>query len=438
MSKAFVHRDLPVRERYELNGDLIVKTMSTPGGDFRSSRWAAGPEDEPLRDRWLKSYLLAGKRERHAYTSKSVRTVELFCGPGGLALGFGEACQDLGTRLESEAVADTDAGAVSVFRANHGTKLDRRACALSATEIAEGSISLRGDRSAWKDEPYIIHEAWEPLVGKVDAVLAGPPCQGHSNLNNHSRRTDNRNKLYLTVPKVAIALGVDIVVIENVPAVVHDSSEVVAATRTLLRDAGYQVESGVVSAVRFGWPQTRQRFFMVARRSRRPLPIEEVQAAFDDGTRHDVMWAIDDLLKADMNDPLHVETELSEENRRRIDYLFDHDLFDLPLTERPECHQGGTTYNSVYGRLHPDRPAPTITTGFLTPGRGRYIHPVKRRTLTAREAARLQGFPDDYNFFPAPSSPPSRASLTKWIGDAVPMPLGYVAGISALGNGWTR
>ena len=74
--------------------------------------------------------------------------------------------------------------------------------------------------------------------------------------------------------------------------------------------------------------------------------------------------------------------ELSDANRRRIDWLFDNDAHDLPLSERPDCHRDGTTYNAVYGRLYPDRPAPTITTGFLTPGRGRYIHPTRRRVLT--------------------------------------------------------
>jgi len=73
-----------------------------------------------------------------------------------------------------------------------------------------------------------------------------------------------------------------------------------------------------------------------------------------------------------------------------------------------------------------------------TPGRGRYIHPSLRRTLTPWEAARLQGFPDIYDFFPDPKNPPTKLKITKWIGDAVPMPLGFAAGLSALGNGWTR
>ena len=83
--------------------------------------------------------------------------------------------------------------------------------------------------------------------------------------------------------------------------------------------------------------------------------------------------------------------------------FFEHDLYNLPNSERPDCHKDGTTYGSVYGRMFPDRPAPTITTGFMTPGRGRFIHPLLPRTLTPWEAARIQGFPDTYNFFPDPA-----------------------------------
>ena len=144
-------------------------------------------------------------------------------------------------------------------------------------------------------------------------------------------------------------------------------------------------------------------------------------------------WAIEDLEHAPVDGLMTPLVELSDENRRRIQWLFDNDAHDLALTERPECHQDGTTYNSVYGRLFTDRPAPTITSGFMTPGRGRYIHPTQMRTLTPREAARLQGFPDTYRFHPDESRPSSKAQLGKWIGDAVPMPLGHAAGLAVLG-----
>ena len=417
---------------YELDGRMIVKRLATPSGVSVTRRRSSSPSDADLRSGWLHSFLRGERTQLDTPALPPVRTAELFCGPGGLALGFGEACRELGSRLESEAAVDQDAGAVMVYASNHRTKVRT---VQSASALVDHSIRGAGNSARYSYEPEIVHPDWLPLVGKIDAVLAGPPCQGHSNLNNHTRRVDRRNDLYLTVPATAVALGADIVVIENVPAVVHDRSQVVATTERLLLDNGYSVTKGVLSAVKMGWPQTRQRFFMVGRRSAPPIDLADVQEALVDESRS-VLWAIEDLASRPFDDRLHLDVELSAENRRRIDYLFDHDLHDLPNSERPECHQDGTTYNSVYGRLYGDRPAPTITTGFLTPGRGRYIHPEERRTLTPWEAARLQGFPDTYDFFPDPKDMPSKLKLTKWIGDAVPMPLGYAAGISALGRGW--
>ncbi len=172
----------------------------------------------------------------------------------------------------------------------------------------------------------------------------------------------------------------------------------------------------------------------MARRDKAPLALSDVVEAFRTQPR-DLWWAISDLEDSPEDEFMNLRPNFSEENRQRIDWLFEHDTHDLDLDQRPDCHKDGTTYNSVYGRLYKDRPAPTITTGFLTPGRGRYIHPTRRRVLTPREAARLQGFPDTYDFSLPGGAVPSKLKLGKWIGDAVPMPLGYIAGLSALGPG---
>jgi DNA (cytosine-5)-methyltransferase 1 len=413
-------------------GDRVVRSISTPGSTTSSSRLVRSRSDR-LVDDYLRAYLQGVPAVVEGPLAAPVRTVELFCGPGGLAMGFSEACRELGGRFDSEVAVDQDEAAVEVYAANHRTKI-RKVC--TATEVVDYRVKGAGDAAAFRFTPEISHDL-EHLVGQVDAVIAGPPCQGHSNLNNRSRRTDRRNELYFTVPAAAIALEADIVVIENVPAVVHDRSQVVASTRHILEEAGYVVEQGVLSAGSMGWAQTRRRFFLVGRRSKPPIPLRDVELALADEARS-VMWAIGDLIDRPFDDRLHLEIALSDENRRRIDWLHTENKFDLPNDLRPDCHKDGTTYNAVYGRLHGDRPAPTITTGFLTPGRGRYIHPELRRTLTPLEAARLQGFPDTYDFFPDPRNPPNKLKLTKWIGDAVPMPLGFAAGLSALGNGWPR
>jgi DNA (cytosine-5)-methyltransferase 1 len=97
-------------------------------------------------------------------------------------------------------------------------------------------------------------------------------------------------------------------------------------------------------------------------------------------------------------------------------HLLDHDLYDLPNKERPECHRDNHSYKSMYGRLNWELPAQTITSGFGSIGQGRYMHPSRTRALTAHEAARLQGFPDYFDF----SAVARRADLATMIGNAVP------------------
>ena len=108
---------------------------------------------------------------------------------------------------------------------------------------------------------------------------------------------------------------------------------------------------------------------------------------------------------------------VTEENRRRITYLFEHETFDLPNSLRPPCHKDKPhQYPSMYGRVDWDSPAQTITSGFGSMGQGRYVHPTRERLLTPHEAARLQGFPDFFDF----SSVKYVTSLREMIANAVP------------------
>lgn len=414
---------------FELDGGHLHRTVTVGGVTSRSSYPLSAPTGDDLGD-WWRCYL-RGETLHNETDRGTIRALDLFCGPGGLALGFKQACRELGYELVSEAAIDDDAGAVDVYATNHGTK---RRISASVRSLIDFQVRGSGDKARFLYPPEIVDDTASSLIGNVDVVLAGPPCQGHSNLNNHTRRIDRRNELYLTVPAFAVATGARMVVIENVPAVVHDRQKVVGSTRALLEAAGYVVTSGRAFADRLGWPQTRQRFFLLACKGGAPLDLEEIGRVFASEQRS-LWWAIEDLEDEPTDGRLAVEPLYSEENRRRIDWLFDHDEHNLPFSERPECHQDGTTYNAVYGRMYKDRPAPTITTGFMTPGRGRYIHPTRRRTLTPHEAARIQGFPDGYEFHPYPDRLSPKAQLAKWIGDAVPMPLGYLAGLSVLCGG---
>lgn len=383
------------------------------------------PGDEnDLKGAWWRAYLDGMVPAAAAGPAGSLRIADLFCGPGGLAQGVRQLAAEAGRETVSELCCDTDAAAVAVYAANHGT---RRRLTVSVSSL----VDYRLVDGEFAYPPEILDESIAEAMHGVDLVVAGPPCQGHSNLNNHTRRDDKRNELYLAVPAFAIAAEARAVVIENVPAVVHDQGGVVATAQRLLETAGYQVAAGVLAADAMGWPQTRRRFFLVARRDGPPIPLQQIAELLSDPAPRSVWWAIGDG-RAVTDDPaLDTPVELSAQNRERVDWLFDNDAHDLGLKERPDCHQDGTTYGSVYGRMRKDRPAGTITTGFLTPGRGRFVHPTERRTLTPGEAARLQGFPKAYRWNVG-AAPPTRSQLAKWIGDAVPMPLGYAAALSAL------
>ncbi len=418
--ETYQFRDGRITHRVEVSGRVVESHVTASGG----------PDDDP-KGAWWRSYLAGHVPEANQSLGR-LRTVDLFSGPGGLALGLGQWCAEMGISVDPELAVDEDIEATHVYSANHRARaMSNR----SVSTLIDYRVKGQAERASFAYDPELIDPAMEQAAQGVDVVLAGPPCQGHSNLNNQTRRVDRRNELYLTVPAFAVAANVPVAIIENVPMVLHDSDNVVETAKQLFESAGYTVTMGMLSAVEMGWPQTRKRHFMIARRDVPPIPLNEVRDLLHDEYKRSVWWAIGDLGQTDGDDFMHQTTELSDENQARVAWLHDHDEYDLPPSERPASHRDGTTYTAVYGRLYKDRPAPTITTGFFTPGRGRYIHPTQRRVLTAREAARIQGFPDTYDFTPDPDNPPTKVKLSKWIGDAVPMPLGYAAAMSALAPG---
>ena len=113
--------------------------------------------------------------------------------------------------------------------------------------------SASGTASKFAYDPEIINEALAAEIGMIDLFLAGPPCQGHSNLYNKTRREDPRNQLYSTAVALAVGLKAKMVVIENVPDVVNDRSDVVTAAKALFMANGVAfLDSGVLDAHEMG------------------------------------------------------------------------------------------------------------------------------------------------------------------------------------------
>jgi DNA (cytosine-5)-methyltransferase 1 len=178
-------------------------------------------------------------------------------------------------------------------------------------------------------------------------------------------------------------------------------------------DAG--LSSAVIDAHEFGVPQTRRRHFLVASRDcafdicNGLAPVRSNGATLRD--------FIGDLVEVNRSAGIFDSpSAMSEINKKRASHLYRNGLYDLENARRPPCHRDKDhSYKSVYGRLRWEQPAQTITSGFGSMGQGRFLHPSAVRVITPHEAARLQGFPDFYDF----SQAKKRTALHEMIGNAV-------------------
>lgn len=415
-------------ESFSLRSESIIRNLAIGNKHIISSQDLTVPSNVASKDlfsAWWRSFLddEFNYGPKVEFDSRFVTFIDLFSSVGGLSLGFQEACKAAGIQSIPLLAVDVDELALRIHKSNHQTE---RTLNQSVASMVDFKVEGQGESARFGYAPELVGETAKNLRDKVDVIIAGPPCQGHSTLNNHSRSDDPRNSLYLTVPALAVALNAKAVIIENVPNVVNDKESVVASAIKLLTDNGFSVSDGVLYAHHFGWPQTRKRYFVVASRESAPLSLRAISEQFKRNPLP-VTWAISDF-EVDREDGKNIMNqlpEMSEENLERVNWLFNNDAYELPNHVRPVCHQDGHTYPSVYGRMRPNQPAPTLTTGFMSPGRGRFIHPLERRMLTPREAARLQGFPNWFNFLDGDRT--KRSDLGKWIGDAVPSILGYFA-----------
>lgn len=349
---------------------------------------------------------MTGGRPSVCHTPRrTFRIVDLFAGCGGMTLAALEAARQLGCAAEIALAVDLDPDALEVYRRNF--RVDAR-----VAQRADMAALFHGRLGA---TPSPRETRLRTRLGDIDLLLAGPPCQGYSNLNNTTRRDDPRNRLYRRAIRAAEMLEPDVVLIENVPSVILDRSQVVRVAAATLAARGYTVTTHMVDAASLGVPQQRRRHVLLGTRG-----ASQVHDNLYVHVAPQTSGCIDFLgkLPAARYDEctfMDEEPRFSATTRQRIDYLFDHDIFDLPDSERPSCHQSGHRYKSMYGRLRPDLPAQTITSGFACMGQGRFVHPLERRTLTAREAARLQGLPDFHLF----TGVRSRDALRRMIGNAV-------------------
>lgn len=337
---------------------------------------------------------------------KPYKVVDLFSGAGGISLGLEEperlnglanlGYDNLGFEgqvFKTTLAVEQDDKASETFRRNFDA------------EVLETDIRDIDSFSKWDD---------------ADIVVGGPPCQGFSNLN--SERTeeldDERNTLWRHFMRAVEEIEPDVFLIENVSRFLK-SAEGARAVQ-LAEEQGYTTVVDTLWAHKYGVPQKRKRGFILGSKKGVPFFPETI----DEPVRT-VEHAIGDLSEKPTGENWHVPrqhvTELSKNRMKEVPP--GGNRFDIPDELLPECwknkDRGGT---DLFGRLWWDRPSVTIRTEFYKPEKGRYLHPEANRSLTIREGARLQTFPDDFLFVGA------RTRVAPQIGNAVPPKLAYHIG----------
>ncbi len=326
-----------------------------------------------------------------AVTGRKPTTIDLFAGCGGFSIGLHKAG----------------------FQTLLAVEWDSSCCATFAENIS----------------PRILNCAIQEVgtFPACDVLVGGPPCQGFSNLGERVP-DDPRRQLWRHYLRAVADAKPLIFVMENVPPLLKS-----AEYQEILRKAesmGYNVESRVLNSADYGVPQQRKRAFVIGSRIGEPVfpapTHRNPDAPITAETECLPHWltvrdAIGDLPPEPTEENWHIGRNPTEMSRQRYRCVPPGgNRWDLPPELTPECWKrktkGGT---DLFGRLWWDRPSVTIRTEFYKPEKGRYLHPVLHRPITHREAARLQGFEDDFEFLG------KRIAVGIQIGNAVPPPLGY-------------
>lgn len=343
-----------------------------------------------------------------------IDVIDMFSGCGGMSAGFAAFNAELPT-YHLAAALDVDPVANSSFEGNLG---------LSPTAVDIGQFAGSGDMLQRVLAASFRREG-APLV-----LIGCAPCQGFSSHRNSAGEHDARNSLFGDFARVAVRLGPEAILAENVPEILTDRYwPYVLEARRVLEDAGYFVHVGVHNMAEFGVPQERFRALMMAMRR----PFEPPQGFLTREQFKTVRTAISDLRpvkpgEIDSHDSLH---RSANHKPTTVDVIraVPKDGGNRPENTGPRClararqRNGKSAYEDVYGRLAWDRPAITITAHARNPASGRFVHPEQDRGLTIREAALLQGFPRDYWFAG------SLDEAFRQIGNAVPPAFStYLAG----------
>lgn len=334
-------------------------------------------------------------------TRQRFRLIDLFCGAGGMTLGFTGA--KYGGLFTPVYALDNDQAAIKTHSLNFRSPV------------------LHASIEHWLEQT--------PPIPAADVVIGGLPCQGFSLLNKN-RRDDQRRDLWRPFLSVVALSKARAFVIENVAELLR--ADEFEQLKDAADAAGFSVVSAVLNAADYGVPQHRKRAIVVGwKKTSRPPEFPPRPTHFGDAAIGNpwltVRNAIGDLCPPSGIEIRHLPPPLdlhfgrtpTEQSIARYKVVpAGGNRFDLQRNApdiTPACWirktSGGT---DLFGRLWWDRPSVTIRTEFFKPEKGRYLHPEAHRPITHREAARLMGFPDDFRFVG------TKIEIAKQIGNAVP------------------
>lgn len=323
----------------------------------------------------------------------SYSVIDSFCGAGGLSLGFKNAGFEI---IYSH---DIDQKSVQTYRYNLGD----HAFVNDMYAVTKKSLS----------------EGLKEKIENVDVIIGGPPCQGFS-VQRRGSDTDSRNNLVPEFIRFVLEVRPRFFVMENVGGLLSKRGKpFISDLRRRCEKEGYFLHIEKLNAFDYGVPQIRKRVFLVGEL------LDGCLAEFVfpspnkiRNTSATVREAIEDLMNKNSEMVSnHIGDRLTPINLERIRSLREGQGRDsLPDKLQLKCHTNNRSHRhlDVYGRMFWDEPSSTITARFDSFSRGRFGHPELDRTITLREGARLQSFPDSFKFFG------TKVEVARQIGNAVP------------------
>ena len=330
---------------------------------------------------------------------KRYNCIDLFSGIGGLTLGMHKA------GFKTIVAIEKDSNAVVGFKLNH-----------KKTYVIQNDI-----------RKIKTSEIKKKLKKRPLHLLAGcPPCQGFSSVRtlNGSNVQDQRNNLIMEFLRFVKAFKPLTIMMENVPGL--RNYYLFKQMMKKLHEIGYNPKVEVVNVKDYGVPQRRKRLVMVG------SLLGDIGVAkytrCNKKTVRDVIGKLEGVKKT--KDPIHkIHAHHSPAILEMIKKIPKNggSRTDLPARYTLNCHKKRNVgFVDIYGRLRWDDFSTTITGGCLNPSKGRFLHPTKNRTITAREAAMLQSFPRYYKF---PKNI-AKDSLALLIGNALPPKFSYIQSVN--------